>query len=101
MIVLHASFPIDPARRDDALELFADLVEQSQQEDGMVEYQATTDVRDPNTVRFFEWYENEDAFDAHTQTDHFQDFEEQLPEFLAGEPDVMRFEVSEATELEL
>jgi len=101
MIVIHASFPIDPEKRDEALELIETLVEQSNEEDGMIEYRATTDVQDENLVRFFEQYENEEAFLAHTQTDHFQEFESQLPGLLAGEPEVLRFDVSEATELDL
>lgn len=101
MIVLHATFPLDPAKRDEALDLIEDLVEQSQSEGGMVDYRAATDVSDPNVVRFFEQYENEAAFEAHSQTDHFQEFEEMLPDLLAGEPKVLRFEVESATELEL
>lgn len=101
MIVLHASFPIDPDRREEALETIEGLVEQSQAEDGMIEYHATTDVADPNVVRFFERYEDEAAFEAHTETEHFQAFEEALPEFLAGEPEVVRFDVASATELEV
>lgn len=101
MIVLHASFPIDPDRRDEALDLIDDLVEKSRAEAGMIDYRATTDVQDPNTVRFFEQYEDTDAFEAHTETDHFREFEEALPDFLAGEPEVIRFDVDSATEIEL
>jgi quinol monooxygenase YgiN len=101
MIVLHASFPIDPDKREDALDLIENLVEQSQAEDGMIDYRATTDVNDPNVVRFFERYEDEDAFEAHTQTDHFQEFEAALPDLLAGEPEILRFDVESASELDL
>jgi quinol monooxygenase YgiN len=101
VIVLHAAFPLDPARRDEALALIEDLVEHSQQEDGMIEYRAATDVSDPNVVRFFEQYEDDAAFEAHSQTDHFQEFEQALPDLLAGEPEVPHFEVESATELEL
>lgn len=101
MIVLHATFPLDPASRDEALDLIKDLVEQSQAEDGMIDYRAATDVSDPNVVRFFEQYEDDAAFEAHSQTDHFQEFEEALPDLLVGEPEVRRFEVESATELEL
>lgn len=101
MIVLHASFPIDPDRRDEALELVDDLVEQSQAEDGMIEYRATTDVQDPNVIRFFEQYEDAEAFESHTETAHFQEFEAALPDLLAGEPEVIQFDVDSATELEL
>jgi len=101
MIVLHASFPIDPDKREEALDLIEDLVEQSQAEEGMIDYRATTDVNDPNVVRFFEQYEDEAAFEAHTQTDHFQEFEAALPDLLAGEPEIIQFEVDSATELDL
>jgi quinol monooxygenase YgiN len=101
MIVLHASVPIDPDRREEALEQIEELVEKSQAEDGMIEYRATTDLTDPNVVRFFEQYEDETALEAHNRTDHFQAFEEALPEFLNGEPEVLRFDVDSATELEL
>jgi quinol monooxygenase YgiN len=65
MIVLHASFPIAPEKREEALDLIEDLVEQSQAEEGMIDYRATTDVNDPNMVRFFEQYEDEAAFETH------------------------------------
>lgn len=101
MIVLHAVFPIDPKKLDKALELAEDMVEKSNQEPGMIEYRATTDVLDENVIRFFEQYEDAEAFTSHTETEHFQNFEEQLPDLLAGEPEVIQFQVSETTELEL
>lgn len=101
MILLHAVFPLNPEKRDEALDLIADLAERSQAEPGIIEYRPTTDVEDPNTVRFFEQYEDEAAFEAHSQTDHFQEFEAALPDLLAGEPEVTRFEVYSATEMEL
>ncbi|MFB6197895.1 MAG: putative quinol monooxygenase, partial [Halobacteriaceae archaeon] len=52
-------------------------------------------------VRFFEQYEDEAAFEAHTQTDHFQEFEAALPNLLDGEPEVLKFDVESATELDL
>lgn len=64
----------------------------------MIDYRATTDSSDPDIVRFFEQYENATAFEAHTQTDHFQEFEAALPDLLAGEPEVIQFKVESATE---
>lgn len=101
MIVLHAVFPLDPDQREAALVKIEELVEQSQAEDGMIDYHATTDITNPNVVRFFERYEDETAFKAHTQTDHFKEFELALPDLLAGEPTVMRFEIDTAQELDL
>ncbi|MFB6233689.1 MAG: putative quinol monooxygenase, partial [Haloarculaceae archaeon] len=96
MIVLHATVPIDAEYREDALDVIEDLAVASRAEDGVIDYRATTDVEDPNTVRFFEHYEDEAAFEAHLETDHYLAFAHALPEWLAGEPEVVRFDVSEA-----
>ncbi|MFB6299574.1 MAG: putative quinol monooxygenase [Halobacteriales archaeon] len=101
MIVLHASFPIDPDRREDAIELIDTLVDKSNEEDGMIDYRATIDIQDEHMIRFIERYEDEAAFEAHTQTEHFQTFEERLPELLAGDPEILRFDVSDVTDLEV
>ncbi|MEF8887254.1 MAG: putative quinol monooxygenase [Haloarculaceae archaeon] len=102
MLVIHASMPLASEKRDEALEQIADLAETvREEEDGVLDYRATTDVNDPNVVRFFERYEDEQALAAHSQTDHYQAFAEMLPEWLAGEPEVVRFDVDEMSELDL
>lgn len=101
MIVVRATFPIEPDERDRVLEHIKKLEQHTREEDGVIEYDAATDVEDPNLIRFTERYEDEAALGAHTQTDHFAEFEAMLPEVLAGEPEVMQYTVSEATELEL
>jgi quinol monooxygenase YgiN len=101
MIVVHASFPIDPEHREEALAQIEDLTEPSRAEDGMLDYRATTDVEDETVVRFIERYEDGEAFAAHTQTDHFQAFEAALGDWLAGEPEILQFEVDSMTELDL
>lgn len=101
MLVIHATFPVDPDRRDEALELVEELAEDSREEDGVVDYRVTTDVEDPNVFRFFERYEDEAAFGAHAETDHFETFEEALPDLLSGDPEVTRFDVESASPVEL
>ncbi|QDX41431.1 putative quinol monooxygenase [Salarchaeum sp. JOR-1] len=93
-MVSHATFPLGPATREDALDRIDGLVEASQAEDGMFADHAATDVSDPNLIRFFEQYEDEAAFESHTRTGHGQEFETALPDGLAGEPDVRRFDVA-------
>ena len=51
--------------------------------------------------RFFERYEDEAAFDAHAETDHFQEFAAALPDLLAGEPEITRYDVDTASAVEL
>lgn len=67
----------------------------------MIDYRAAADVEDPNTFRLLEQYDDEEAFGAHAETDHFQEFEEALPDLLAGEPEVTRFDVSGSSDVEL
>lgn len=101
MIVVHATFPIDPAERDHVIEHIEELEAKTREEEGVIEYVASTDIDDPNLVRFTERYEDEQALGAHTQTEHFAEFEEMLPEVLAGEPEIMRYDVENAEQLEL
>lgn len=69
--------------------------------DAVIAYDAATDVKDPNVLRFVEQYEDAQAFEAHAESDHFAEFEAALPDLLAGEPEATRFEVAEATDLDL
>lgn len=101
MIVVHATFPIDPDSREEALELARELAEHSRNEEGTIEYRVATDIEDSNVLRFVERYEDEAAFGAHAETEHFQRFESALPDLLGGEPEVVRFDVDSATEVEL
>jgi len=101
MIVVHATFPIDPEQREEALERASELVDASREESGVIEYDAATDLQEPNLLRFTEVYEDEAAVGAHLESDHFEAFEAKLPDLLAGEPEVMQYEVSDATEMEV
>lgn len=101
MLVVHAEFAIDPEQREEALDRAADLVEATREEPGAIEYDAATDLEDPNRLRFTEVYEDGEAFAAHADSDHFAAFEEHLPDLLAGEPDVVQYEVSDASEVEV
>ena len=56
---------------------------------------------DVDLFRFFEQCEDEAAFGAHAESDHFERFEADLLELLAGEPTVTRLEVESATDVEL
>jgi quinol monooxygenase YgiN len=101
MLIVRATFPIDPDRHDEGLELIRTLAEYSNEEDGVIDYQVATDVDDPNLFRFFEQYKDEAAFEAHAKTDHFQEFEAALPDLLAGEPEVTQFDIEESSTVDI
>ncbi len=96
MIAVHAALPIRPDRREEALDLVADLAEATRAEEGVIEYHATVDLEDENVVRFFEQYEDQAALDAHMRTDHYVDLMGELLEMLADDPEVTQFVVEEA-----
>ncbi|WP_121823424.1 putative quinol monooxygenase [Halostella salina] len=84
MIYVHTTIPFDPERIDDAKDLVADLAERSRDEPGTVRYRAMTDLDDDSTIRFFEQYEDEAAWRAHTETDHYRRFVDRLPDLVDG-----------------
>ncbi|MDS0476945.1 hypothetical protein [Natrinema sp. 1APR25-10V2] len=46
-------------------------------------------------------YEDQAAMTAHSESDHAQEFLEARPDLLAGDPEILQFEVSDVTELDL
>ncbi|MFT4946411.1 MAG: quinol monooxygenase YgiN [Natronomonas sp.] len=100
MIVIHATFPVDPDERDRVIEHVKELEAATRKEDGVIEYDVAIDIENRNLLRFTERYEDEEAFGAHTQTEHFAEFEAMLPEVLAGEPNIMKYDIEHAEELE-
>jgi len=101
MLVIHATVPVDPQHREQAKELIQELAEKSRAEAGVIDYRATVDVDDPNLFRVFEQYEDEQAFGAHGQSDHFQAFQAAIAEMLAGEPTITRFDVDSVSDVDL
>ncbi|WP_276258403.1 putative quinol monooxygenase [Haloglomus litoreum] len=99
MIVLNASIPIDPDSRETAVEAATELAQHSREEAGVIDYRVALDVEDDTTLRIFEQYEDEDALNAHMNSDHYGSFESRVPGFAAGAPELHRFDVSEKTQL--
>jgi quinol monooxygenase YgiN len=101
MLVVHATFPINPDQREEALDHARTLAKKSRTEDGIIDYRVAADVEDETLFRFVEQYDDEAAFEAHAESEHFAAFAEVLPELLTGEPAVTRFDVAAATDVEL
>lgn len=95
MILIQTSIPIDPEQQADALETIRTVAERSQEEDGVVNYWATTDVQNPNTVRFFEQYESVEAGREHVETDHYARFNDELANYVDGQMETIRARVAD------
>lgn len=101
MLVFHAIVPIDPERREEAIERASEMAAVSRARDVVIDYRVAVDVDDPNVLRFFEQFPDEASFEAHLDTDHYRAFMDDLSEFLASEPEIRRFEVETVEEIDL
>lgn len=98
MIVMHASIPIDPDSREEAVAAATELAEASRAEDGVVDYRVTEDL-EADVIRVFEQYEDEEAVNSHMESDHFTAFQGKVPGFVGGEVELHRFDVESTTQL--
>lgn len=100
MLVVKGAIPIDPAKREEALELMNHVSECSRSEEGIIDYCVAVDIDDQNMLRILEQYENEEAFNNHMKTEHVEQFMSSIPDLLAGEIDAERFDVASSSDLE-
>lgn len=95
MFVVHTSIPLDPTRREEAIDRITELVEQSRDETGTVSYRAMRDLSEPNVVRFFEQFDDVAAAQAHTESAQYREFIEALPELTSGTLETIQFEADD------
>jgi quinol monooxygenase YgiN len=94
MIVVAGTVAIQPGKREDALRVARTMARATEAEPGCVRYRFYADVTDPDTFFVFEEWESEEALVRHFQTPHMRVFQQELPGFLAGRPDIRRYTVS-------
>ena len=70
MIIIAGSLGFDPADRDDVLASLAEVTDASRHDAGCLEYFWGEDLEAPNTFRFFECWESQEALDAHLAQPH-------------------------------
>jgi quinol monooxygenase YgiN len=101
MLMTKAEIPIDPEKREQAVELVSDVAEKSREESGIHEYRVLVDVEDEHHMTFVELYEDEEAFDSHMQEEHTQRLVEGLPEIVGGETEMHRFDIDAMSEMDI
>lgn len=100
MYIIRATVPLDSDARQAGLEAARELARNCRrQEAGVVDYRVSIAVDDASLLRFFELYEDKAAIAAHEEADHYRDFREQMPSFVDGDVEAIRFEVGDITEL--
>ena len=76
MIIIAGSMSFDPADRADVLASLAEVTEASRRDPGCVEYFWSEDLTAPNSFRFFECWETQEAFESHLSQRHEAEFGE-------------------------
>ncbi len=93
MIIVHGTIPIRPDCRDKALELARTMADATRAEFGCISYDFYVGLSDPNTLMLFQEWETMDALMDHFQTEHMEEFLQELPEIVSGEITTRRYAV--------
>jgi len=99
MVIIAGTVQIKPEVREEALTAARQVAVATQAEAGCVIYQFYADITEPNKFLAFEVWETDEALANHFQTEHIQVFQQKLPDFLAGKPDIKRYEISSVSDL--
>jgi quinol monooxygenase YgiN len=95
VLIVHAVLPIAPEHREAFLEAVGGLVEATRAEPGVLEYGLHESVEQPGTFTMVERYVDAAAFDAHLASAHFQAAAGGLGDWLAGPPQITKYEAQE------
>ncbi len=77
-VIVTGYFDLDPARRDDAIVVFTEMMERTRAEEGCEHYAFSADLTDPGRFHLVEQWSSLTTNEAHVQTPHFPTFLEQL-----------------------
>ncbi|WP_409304097.1 putative quinol monooxygenase [Peribacillus sp. SCS-155] len=94
MVIIHAYLKVKQDQQAKFLEAAKNVIEHSQAEEGNNSYNLYEDTQQENAFVFVEEWRDRAAIDEHEQTQHFKDFIRVLPELLAEEISVKKYEVS-------
>ncbi len=99
MIIVAGSVRIRPDTQPQALNLAKWMQQQTQTETGCLEYHFAQDLEQDNLIHVFERWTDLGALQAHFQTEHMAQFNQQLEALLLAPPRVLRYTVQDETEL--
>ncbi len=97
MIIVSGTVQIRADRRAEAIRVAAKMAETTQEEPGCLSYRFSADLIDPNLFYIFEEWESDEALTRHFGTDHMREFQQTLPNLLAGAPSIKRYDGARAS----
>lgn len=90
MLIVHATLPILPEKREEFLGAVGGLIEASNAEEGVIDYQLYESVAKPNEFIIVEHYADPEAFDAHIASAHFQGAAAHLAGWVSAPPKIVK-----------
>lgn len=91
-IIVIATIRIKPGEIENTLPKLKALVAASQAEEGVITYSLHQSKREANKFVFYEVYANQEAFQAHSKSEHFQSFSQESVQFLADPPIIQTYQ---------
>jgi quinol monooxygenase YgiN len=95
MLIVHATLPILPDKREEFLGAVGGLIEATNAEEGVLGYALYESVATPNEFMMVEHYTDEAAFTSHMTSPHFQAAGQHLGGWLSGAPQIVKHEAAE------
>ncbi|WP_409296271.1 putative quinol monooxygenase [Peribacillus sp. SCS-26] len=92
MIIIHATFHVNPARQDEFLAELQPLIAASREESGNVSYSLQKDTENENVFTMIEVWKDAGAVATHNQSSHFTSFVGKAKDFLTAPLDVKAFD---------
>jgi len=88
MIVVSAVIKTVDGKRDEVEQIFKKTTPKFLADPGTIDYAIHHAINDPNKLLVFEKYEDMDALNAHSSSDHFKEMGRALGPLLTGRPEV-------------
>ena len=98
-IFVAGSVRIKPEQREAAVRAALAMADATRREPGCRAYRFSADLSDPAVFYIHEEWDSAEALTRHFETAHMAEFNRHLPAFLAGTPEITRFEVAAAAPL--
>lgn len=95
MLIVHATLPILPEKREEFLDAVGGLVAASNEEEGVLEYRLVESADTPNDFMMIERYVDEAAFAAHLAAPHFGAAAQHLAGWVSRAPQIVKYEAGE------
>ena len=92
MILINVKFPVKPEHADDWPEISRAFTEATRAEPGNKWFEWYRSVEEPTTYVLIEAFED-DAAEAHVNSEHFVTMQEQFPQYLSATPQIVSEQV--------